>query len=120
MDYEILIYDTPVLFNPEDAGQVETLETAWKTIWTDLAELEANKKPLSGSEYIRRQCNIFAKFFDSVGGEGTAEKIFRNQKPVISIYETAVTDFLDALPAIRAASEARRAEHWKKYLPQKS
>ncbi|MBR0483938.1 MAG: hypothetical protein IJJ69_04060 [Oscillospiraceae bacterium] len=119
MDYEIVIYDTPVLFNPEDAVQVEVLETAYKAIWTDLAELEKNKEPLSGSEYIRRQCSIFAQFFDSVCGEGTSDKIFRNQKTTISVYENAVVEFLDALPAARAASAARRAERWQKYFPKK-
>ena len=72
--------DIEVEFSFTDADCLERLENATKKI-KEKAEA-GQKKELSLSESIRKECAILDEFFDEVFGKGISEKIFKGKKDI--------------------------------------
>lgn len=115
--YEFEINGVPLLFDAEDADEMEKVENAYTRM--DKAEQELvtlkKQKKISGSALIRGYCKMYRDFFDFVFGDGTADKIFKNQKMKAEIHENAYISFLDALFMQKAASADKKIERWRKY-----
>lgn len=70
--------DIEVEFSFTDADDLERLENATKRV-KEKAETE-EKKELSLSEKIKKECNIIEEFIDEVFGKGLSLKIFKGKK----------------------------------------
>lgn len=119
--YEFEINSVLLHFDAEDADEMEKLENAYSLMneaEQELANLKKQKK-VSGSTLIRGYCKMYRDFFDFVFGDGTADKIFKNQKMKAEIHENAYIAFLDALFMQKAASADKKLERWRKYAVKK-
>lgn len=119
--YEFEINSVLLHFDAEDADEMEKLENAYSLmneVEQELANLKKQKK-VSGSALIRGYCKMYRDFFDFVFGDGTADKIFKNQKMKAEIHENAYIAFLDALFMQKAASADKKLERWRKYAVKK-
>lgn len=118
--YEMTINGVPLLFDAEDADEMEKLEFAYAVMDEEETALDAlRKKEGSSSAVLRGYCMMYRNFFDNVFGNGTAEKIFSGQKMKPSVHEEAYLAFLDALLMQKAALADKKSERWRKYTVRK-
>ena len=67
-----------VKFSFTDADDLERFESAAKKVQEKTNNYE--KKDMSMSEAIKKECEIIEEFFDEAFGEKTSEKLFKGKK----------------------------------------
>ena len=98
----------------QDADTSERYEKAF-----DNMKADENSLPKDGklSDRIRAYCKIFRDLFDSLFGEGAAEKIFAGVPDNADRYDEIYFDFLDFVAKQKNDIIQRKAERFAKYAP---
>lgn len=108
--------DIEVEFSFTDADCLEKLEKAAKNVKDKAAAEE--KKELSLSETIKKECQILDEFFDETFGAGIAKKLFKGKKDLQEHMEL-FTDIMNAKIETTKATQNLydSLENKAKYMP---
>jgi len=104
-------------FDITEAESSERYETALENLRKDIPKVKPSG--IATSTFIRAYCKAQRKLYDSIFGEGTAEKIFDGIPESIRRYNAVYASFLGFVGMQTSTMRDEIDEIEKKYLPEK-